>query len=479
MTYDAAGNVTNLWSNVSSIPKQPLVYDAAGQQALHQSLNGSGDVQSTRREYYDGDGLPVRVASQGLLPPPPTPEGSLYLVRSSVLGGELIANSTGGSDSFRTVHFFLNGKKIAHQVQWANGFGETFRNVDWSYKEPVIGSYMSRSRRIGQLTFGSPIELVNFVSDNISDPTGGFLNPFGGEPPEVTLAWPGSELNSVGDFSGGCHVMGIKTPCDVAMRTVNNGGAIVESIHPWFGLVPGVGPKGVIPVWSLDRWREIGAHEETPYEKGLVFAFGPQGQREQDRIDHHPNRDHKSPIPVTCTIRLVARPVEGVGGLPGNYHAFVTLTSNGKEVAYHAGPARSSIFNPGPLSASHEPHEPGNEPGKDNYEYKAEKRASHVASEKDTVLGDCSQFARLFSDVEDKTNKAKLPYQFPYGRYDGHMNNSNAYAYTLLKALGGNYADRLGSSVLDQVNKARFFYAPQPHEETLWLAGWGYQLPIP
>jgi YD repeat-containing protein len=282
MAYDAAGNVTDHLEAAPAIPRQG--YDAAGRQAITKWPNGGGLVNSTQQEGYDGDGLHVRRAFDSLLPPPPTPGTRMYSIRSSVLGGKVIANLAGGADIFTwAVNIYLNGEQIASQAQYIQG-GVTHRHVFWWYKEPVIGSLLTRSRRIQMNPITYVIELYTSVSDNLSDPTGGWLDPFGQvERPPVALEWPGSELNEVGNFSGGCHVMGIKTPCDVAMRQVNSGGAFVESIHPWFGLVPGVGPSGVIPVWSLDRWRELGAHEETPYSYGLTFAFGFQAQQQQER----------------------------------------------------------------------------------------------------------------------------------------------------------------------------------------------------
>jgi hypothetical protein len=199
------------------------------------------------------------------------------------------------------------------------------------------------------------------------------------------------------------------------------------------------------------------------------FAFGPQAQRQKKR--ELPVEKKKNPPPATCTVRLTARPVQVAAGITGQYHAFVSLQAAvGPAMDYHAGPATFSLSDPGPLGASKEPHEPG------NYEYEAEKSSGHVASDEITVPGDCSKFEEVFLDVQNRTNNAKLPYQFPTPGFTRPINNSNAYAYTLLNALGGDYANKLGKSVIDQIYRAHVY--TDPWRGNNWIAGWGYQLPI-
>jgi RHS repeat-associated protein len=104
MTYDAAGNLTNDGS-------QTYTYDATGQQTY---ASGTGLTQS-----YDGDGLRVKKVESG---------ATTYYLRSSVLGGQVIAEF--GSNASRG-YVYLGSQMLAIQQN---------NLVSWVHQDPVTKS---------------------------------------------------------------------------------------------------------------------------------------------------------------------------------------------------------------------------------------------------------------------------------------------------------------------------------------------------
>jgi RHS repeat-associated protein len=103
VAYDAAGNVTSDGS-------QTFTYDATGQQT---SASGA----STQMQ-YDGDRLRVRKTENA---------GTVYYIRSSVLGGQVVADATGTGTWVRG-YIYVGGQLLAYQE---NG------RVLWVHEEPV------------------------------------------------------------------------------------------------------------------------------------------------------------------------------------------------------------------------------------------------------------------------------------------------------------------------------------------------------
>ncbi len=122
LTYDAAGNLTNDGG-------QNFTYDATGQAA---TASSSGYLL---QQYYDGDGLRVKKNEPH----------AMYYLRSTVLGGQVIAEIGANGDWFRGF-VYLGGELIA--VQSAG--------VYWVHQDPIV-----KSKRVtnGSGTVVSTIEL--------------------------------------------------------------------------------------------------------------------------------------------------------------------------------------------------------------------------------------------------------------------------------------------------------------------------------
>ena len=105
MSYDAAGNLTN-------DGYQTYTYDATGQQV---SASGTGLTQS-----YDGDGLRLKKVESST---------TTYYLRSSVLGGQVVAEIA-GAGWWQRGYVYLGGQLLA--VQYAG--------VQWVHQDPVTKS---------------------------------------------------------------------------------------------------------------------------------------------------------------------------------------------------------------------------------------------------------------------------------------------------------------------------------------------------
>src|SRR5712692_8634062 len=126
MQYDAAGNLTNDGN-------QSFTYDATGQQAY---ASGSALTQN-----YDGDGLRVKKTENG---------ATKYYLRSTILGGQVIAEIDGGGTWTRG-YVYLGGQMIAVQAG----------SVSWVHQDPV-----TKSQRVTD-------NLGNVISTVDLDPWGG------------------------------------------------------------------------------------------------------------------------------------------------------------------------------------------------------------------------------------------------------------------------------------------------------------------
>jgi YD repeat-containing protein len=132
LTYDAAGNLINdIGLNYT--------YDATGQQA---TAAYSGYLL---QQYYDGNGLRAKKTENGAI---------TYYLRSSVLGGQVIAEISSGG-ALQRGYVYLGGQLLA--VQQSNA-------VSWIHQDPFV-----KSKRVtnGSGAIVSTIEL---------DPWGGNTN---------------------------------------------------------------------------------------------------------------------------------------------------------------------------------------------------------------------------------------------------------------------------------------------------------------
>jgi len=132
LVYDAAGNVTNDGG-------LNYTYDATGQQATA-SYSGYLLQQS-----YDGNGLRAKKVDNGVV---------TYYLRSSVLGGQVVAEITSGGTWWRG-YVYLGGQLLA--VQYGSA-------VSWVHQDPFV-----KSKRVTDAS-GNVISIAEL------DPWGGTTN---------------------------------------------------------------------------------------------------------------------------------------------------------------------------------------------------------------------------------------------------------------------------------------------------------------
>jgi RHS repeat-associated protein len=168
MTYDGAGNLT-------SDGAQSFTYDATWQQA---AASGAGLTQA-----YDGDGLRVRKTENGV---------TTYYLRSSVLGGRVVAE-VGGSDGsypgkMTKGYVYLGGQMLA--VQEGREDASVPDRVLWVHQDPV-----TKSQR-----------LTNIAGDVVTTVD---LDPWGGETNESSNvgSQPQRYTSYLRDANGGDEAM--------------------------------------------------------------------------------------------------------------------------------------------------------------------------------------------------------------------------------------------------------------------------------
>lgn len=130
LTYDAVGNLTN-------DGLQTFTYDATGQQATA----SQGGLQ----QYYDGDGLRGKKVENTT---------TTYYLRSSVLGGQVVAEMSSGG-AMQRGYVYLGGQLLAVQQQNA---------VSWVHQDPFV-----KSKRVTN-SAGTVVSTVEL------DPWGGNTN---------------------------------------------------------------------------------------------------------------------------------------------------------------------------------------------------------------------------------------------------------------------------------------------------------------
>jgi RHS repeat-associated protein len=131
LTYDAAGNLTNDGG-------YNFTYDVTGQQA---TASAPGDLLE---QYYDGDGLRVKKKENNV----PT-----YYLRSSVLGGQIVAEIN-GAGAWQRGYVYLGGELVAVQQG----------GVYWVHQDPLV-----KSKRVTDAS-GTVVSRVEL------DPWGGYTN---------------------------------------------------------------------------------------------------------------------------------------------------------------------------------------------------------------------------------------------------------------------------------------------------------------
>lgn len=203
--YDASGNSVSDDSRYA----RKFLYDAAGQktEAREHQVRGGGrttrfETDLTLRQGYDGDGKRVRREEERVTKfnnnPPETTTEITYYVRSTVLGGVVVADLDALGQK-RKGYVYANGQMVVKQ--WG-GY------LYWQQTDPVTGS--TRSEGTQGYTY--------------ADEESGELDPLGNDVGRVDVYAAEDELSDYGgayaaggnafdESGGGCEWNGMATDC--------------------------------------------------------------------------------------------------------------------------------------------------------------------------------------------------------------------------------------------------------------------------
>jgi YD repeat-containing protein len=196
--YDAAGNMTNDFS-------LSYIFDASGKNI---QVFGIG---ATMTAALDGDGqLLKRVVSLDPDPPVPSSITTTYYLRSSILGGKIIAD-LGSSGQKLTGYVYLGEEVIATQ-----SFADQpqYQQVVWRHTDPVTG------------TVGVSTSTYGYGAAFQPDPVGvdlGFFDPYVSAPEPEPL--PDLVSLKGGSGSDRCRLDGMEIECSIVGRLMATGSA--------------------------------------------------------------------------------------------------------------------------------------------------------------------------------------------------------------------------------------------------------------
>lgn len=222
MNYDAAGNL----KGYSSSPDPNIHDDAASQQFTQVVESGAPQISRIRENYYDGDGAKIFYK---------TSDGSLvnglysqfsndYLIRSTVLGGKVIAEykdlttlpiNDPNKYSSRS-YVYLKGVQLAYQNQ---AHSTTAKSVVWTYHNPTVGNYFAES----QLNDSNYQQINVPFGEMTFDPLGSYVGLSEQQPINISIPFSFSIGQFIDNFAGKCYADGIETSCALVQSALTNG----------------------------------------------------------------------------------------------------------------------------------------------------------------------------------------------------------------------------------------------------------------
>jgi YD repeat-containing protein len=203
--YDADGRLTQSPGNPSSRARW-WTHDAAGRQTKVEEDAGSG-TRNHQQAGYDGDGLAVYEASWG----PAAPTAAHHLLRSTALGGEVVARiDSAGNHKYTYVP--AGGLLSARQAKDYNNQPA----VEWTFRDPVGLTETGRD-------YGAYDPLGNFAAYENHPPIGpppGLTGMFG-----PSYNYIGRFYNDANNYSTGCLLDGRPASCDAVVHSLVDGRA--------------------------------------------------------------------------------------------------------------------------------------------------------------------------------------------------------------------------------------------------------------
>ncbi len=227
-TYDAAGYVIG---DTANYVNPFLNYNAGGQLFTEAIDSGTPYISRWRENYYDGDGAKVFTATYN----GSNVNGSYsyqsynYLIRSSVLGGKVIAEFNDSSTPPVTYssmsYVYLKGVQLGYQKDAHQTTGD--KNFVWTYHNPTVGTYFAES----QLNNSNNQQVNVTYGDMTFDPVGSFVGLF--EPIQIDIPPPFVAFSigqTIEDYNQSCYADGVRTSCGIVQSALRNGWGVTA---PW------------------------------------------------------------------------------------------------------------------------------------------------------------------------------------------------------------------------------------------------------
>jgi YD repeat-containing protein len=261
--YDADGRLVSRNEPApDTLPYDPLrqSYDASGRliQTTQKTSNRDSvnqniiyTTQTTRTQSYDGDGLEAKQLTQVGDNPPST--AVIYYLRSSVLGGRVIAEYDSQGSRQRS-YVFAGGAVVATQY---TGIG-----LLWKQTNPVTGDEMetdSQGAVTGKETL-DPMGVNLGDSDPFEQPTGGSGNEVGPSQEQMNQRYAQLLPPSMGGGGVRVRVDGLEVNPYFAFSLLAGGSVKFANTH-WIGT-----GGGVIREWDGNKDSPAGKVIETYQE---------------------------------------------------------------------------------------------------------------------------------------------------------------------------------------------------------------------
>ncbi|MEJ7623796.1 MAG: VCBS repeat-containing protein [Pyrinomonadaceae bacterium] len=206
-TYDADGRVT-----VPAAPEHSstISYDGAGQMITNLEIVADYERDELKR-YYDGDGRERKRGDRECRIDPQVSEyecvwnseTTIYYVRSTVLGGEVIAEAPSGMKGKRMIRL---GTSVLGYLTTRNEGGTTYDAVHFEHSDP-IGMSQRVTRTSPEHIYGVTVNNPSYIDQRQAefDPTGssvGLSTNYRAQYESVNLDFPGLEQESQNYVNG-------------------------------------------------------------------------------------------------------------------------------------------------------------------------------------------------------------------------------------------------------------------------------------
>jgi len=237
MSYDQAGNVVGY----ASTPNPYMHYDAAGKLFTQFESSGGPGIVRVRENFYDGDGAKIlhKTSNGSMINGNYDHFCNYYLIRSSVLGGRVIAEfkdltTLPANDPLKyssMSYVYLQGVQLAFQQGAHQTTGD--KHVVWTYHNPTVGNYFAEY----QLNNSSQQQQNFLYGEMTFDPLGSYVGLTEQQPLNIPEPFTFSMGQFIDSNTGKCYADYVETSCTIVQAALNNRWGVQA---PWGSMAVGM-----------------------------------------------------------------------------------------------------------------------------------------------------------------------------------------------------------------------------------------------